>query len=165
MELCFHTEPIYSPGDSRAQHGEDGTRDTSGSPPGSMGGSACATQSTATTDTLSGGEMHDMPETKAFLLFYFHPPHFSPSLHQGSKWRAPCSVTEGSEIAVISMQPKRHSAIQLNQGKLTSQPWRSCSSPVQEKIILEPCLLCKGEKAWESPHCLSGLPRSVQLEI
>lgn len=59
---------------------------------------------------------------KLSFSFIPPPPRFSPSLHQGSKWRAPCSVTEGSEIAVISMQPKRHSAIQLNQDKLTSQP-------------------------------------------
>lgn len=150
---------------------EDRTRDTTWSlrtprsPPRLRGGvcTGCATPAEHSYHwhPVRWGKS-DMPETKAFLLFFCP---FSPSLHQRSKWRAPCSVTEGSKIAVIWMQPKRHSAIQLNQYKLTSQPWRSCSSPMEEKIILEPCLLCKGEKAWESPHCLSILLKSLQLKI
>lgn len=150
IQLCCHTEPIYSSGDSAVTDAGKSYRTHIPVPlhipaPARLrGGSGRARKSTelaehSHTATLSGGDSATRLEQK--LPFFFPSfPSKSPSrleVESSLEKLGKCSDLVG---------PQRHFALQPSQEKLPSQPRHSCASPMEEKATLEPCLLCKGTR-------------------
>lgn len=103
------------------------------------------------TATLSGGDNTTCLKQK--LLFFF-------TLQVTIKAPNGELFGEIGKLQRCEWDLKWHSAIQPSQEKLPSP-----TSAVVGKATLETPVLCKGDKAWESPHCLPTPLKSFQLEM